>query len=121
MDEVQLTLECNVLATKKQHIEQLEFNNKGGAGQNAEHPHDKCPLLATLTDNKQTELSSQSLKSENIYLQKTVAHESRNSSKNMPRFSSNDMVHNHYLEEARKKTQEKGRNSEPSVMPSTRS
>ncbi|GJR97766.1 hypothetical protein Tco_0269940 [Tanacetum coccineum] len=30
--------------------------------------------------------------------------ESRNSSKNMSRFSSNDMVHNHYLEEARKKT-----------------
>ncbi|GJS94541.1 hypothetical protein Tco_0801509 [Tanacetum coccineum] len=33
--------------------------------------------------------------------------ESRNSSKNMPRFSSNDMVHNHYLDEARKKTQKK--------------
>ncbi|GJZ94653.1 hypothetical protein Tco_0666856 [Tanacetum coccineum] len=47
--------------------------------------------------------------------------ESRNSSKNMPRFSSNDMVHNHYLDEARKKTQEKGRNSEPSVMPSAKS
>ncbi|GJU76739.1 hypothetical protein Tco_1273809 [Tanacetum coccineum] len=47
--------------------------------------------------------------------------ESRNSSKNMPRFSSNDMVHNHYLEEAKKKTQERGRNSRPSVMPSTKS
>ncbi|GJS74116.1 hypothetical protein Tco_0706957 [Tanacetum coccineum] len=47
--------------------------------------------------------------------------ESRNSAKNMPRFSSNNMVHNHYLEEARKKTQEKGRNSESSVMPSARS
>ncbi|GJV81510.1 hypothetical protein Tco_1517380 [Tanacetum coccineum] len=35
----------------------------------------------------------------------------------MPRFSSNDMVHNHYIDEARKKTQEKGRNSEPSMMP----
>ncbi|GJS60106.1 hypothetical protein Tco_0654890 [Tanacetum coccineum] len=45
---------------------------------------------------------------------------SRNSS-NMPRFSSNDMVHNHYLEEAKKKTQESGRNSKPSVMPSARS
>nr|GEU39510.1 reverse transcriptase [Tanacetum cinerariifolium] len=30
--------------------------------------------------------------------------DSRNISKNMPRFSSNDMVHNHYLDEARKKT-----------------
>ncbi|GKA24112.1 hypothetical protein Tco_0710145 [Tanacetum coccineum] len=47
--------------------------------------------------------------------------EFRNSSKNMPRFSSNDMVHNHYLEEARKKTQESGRNLRPSVMPSARS
>ncbi|GKE24997.1 hypothetical protein Tco_1436509 [Tanacetum coccineum] len=47
--------------------------------------------------------------------------ESRNSSKNMPRFSSNDMVHNYYLDEARKMTQEKGRNSRPSVMPSARS
>ncbi|GJU42373.1 hypothetical protein Tco_1195330 [Tanacetum coccineum] len=39
----------------------------------------------------------------------------------MPRFSSNDMVHNHYLEEARKKTHESSRNSRPSVMPSARS
>ncbi|GKB77698.1 hypothetical protein Tco_0944593 [Tanacetum coccineum] len=46
--------------------------------------------------------------------------ESRNSSKNMPRFSSNDMVHNHYLDEARKKTQETDRNSRTSVMPSAR-
>ncbi|GKB82230.1 hypothetical protein Tco_0949125 [Tanacetum coccineum] len=46
--------------------------------------------------------------------------ESRNSSKNMPRFSSNDMVHNYYLDEARKKTQEIDRNSKTSVMPSTR-
>nr|GFB52155.1 hypothetical protein [Tanacetum cinerariifolium] len=44
---------------------------------------------------------------------------SRNSSKNMPRFSSNDMVHNHYLDEAKKKTQERDRNSKPSVMTPT--
>ncbi|GJS98694.1 hypothetical protein Tco_0819864 [Tanacetum coccineum] len=37
------------------------------------------------------------------------------------RYSSNDMVYNHYLEEAKKKTQESGRNSRPSVMPSARS
>ncbi|GKA36417.1 hypothetical protein Tco_0722908 [Tanacetum coccineum] len=43
--------------------------------------------------------------------------ESRNSSKNMSRFSSNDMVYNHYLEEAKKKTHKIGRNSRPSVMP----
>ncbi|GJX92418.1 hypothetical protein Tco_0345744 [Tanacetum coccineum] len=46
--------------------------------------------------------------------------ESRNSSKNMPRFSSNDMVHNHYLDEARKKTQERDKNSKTSVMHSAR-
>nr|GFA17093.1 hypothetical protein [Tanacetum cinerariifolium] len=36
---------------------------------------------------------------------------SRISSKNMPRFSSNDMVYNHYLEEAKQKTQERKVNS----------
>nr|GEU58110.1 hypothetical protein [Tanacetum cinerariifolium] len=36
------------------------------------------------------------------------------------RYSSNDMVHNQYLKEAKKKTQESGRNSRPSVMPSAR-
>ncbi|GJU53296.1 hypothetical protein Tco_1227010 [Tanacetum coccineum] len=46
--------------------------------------------------------------------------ESRNSSKNMPRFSSNDMVHNHYLNKARKKTQERDKNSKTNVMPSAR-
>nr|GEU64639.1 hypothetical protein [Tanacetum cinerariifolium] len=42
------------------------------------------------------------------------------SSKNMPRFSSNDMVNNHYLDEARKKTQERDKNSKTSVMTSAR-
>ncbi|GKC24468.1 hypothetical protein Tco_1026618 [Tanacetum coccineum] len=46
--------------------------------------------------------------------------ESRNSSKNMPRFSSNDMVHNYYLDEAREKTHERDRNSKTIVMPSAR-
>ncbi|GJT66586.1 hypothetical protein Tco_1018066 [Tanacetum coccineum] len=35
-------------------------------------------------------------------------------------FSLNDMVHNHYLDEAKKKTQERDRNSKTSVMPSAR-
>ncbi|GJW82922.1 hypothetical protein Tco_0156067 [Tanacetum coccineum] len=37
------------------------------------------------------------------------------------RYSSNNMVHNHYLEEAKKKTQESSTNSDSSVMPSARS
>nr|GFB52067.1 hypothetical protein [Tanacetum cinerariifolium] len=47
--------------------------------------------------------------------------ESRNSSKIMPTFSSNDMVHNQYREEAKKKTQEYDKNSRPSVVPSAKS
>ncbi|GJW69859.1 hypothetical protein Tco_0126776 [Tanacetum coccineum] len=35
-------------------------------------------------------------------------------------YGSNDMAHNHYLKEAKKKTQERNRNSKPSVMPSVR-
>ncbi|GJX19497.1 retrovirus-related pol polyprotein from transposon TNT 1-94 [Tanacetum coccineum] len=42
---------------------------------------------------------------------------SRNSKKES--YGSNDMAHNHYLEEARKKTQERNRNSKPSVMHTT--
>ncbi|GJY17993.1 hypothetical protein Tco_0389484 [Tanacetum coccineum] len=45
---------------------------------------------------------------------------SRNSSKNMPRFSSNDMVHNHYLDVAKKKIQERDKNSTTSVTTSAR-
>ncbi|GKB60016.1 hypothetical protein Tco_0916202 [Tanacetum coccineum] len=45
---------------------------------------------------------------------------SRNSSKNMPRFSSNDMVHNHHLDVAKKKIQERDRNSTTSVTTSAR-
>ncbi|GJS55196.1 hypothetical protein Tco_0628558 [Tanacetum coccineum] len=40
---------------------------------------------------------------------------------NSSKYSSNDMVHNHYLEEAKKKTQKSGRNSRPSVMPPAKS
>nr|GEV61652.1 hypothetical protein [Tanacetum cinerariifolium] len=45
---------------------------------------------------------------------------SRISLKNMPRFTSNDMVHNHYLKKAKKRTQEQSRNLEPSLIPSAR-
>ncbi|GJX32817.1 hypothetical protein Tco_0242672 [Tanacetum coccineum] len=51
---------------------------------------------------------------------KIASSESRNSSKNMPRFSSNDMVHNHYLDVAKKKIQERDRNSTTSVTTSAR-
>nr|GEU78439.1 hypothetical protein [Tanacetum cinerariifolium] len=47
--------------------------------------------------------------------------DSRISSKNMSRFRSNDMVHNRYLEKAKKRTQKRSRNSEPSSLHSARS
>ncbi|GJX08732.1 hypothetical protein Tco_0196664 [Tanacetum coccineum] len=73
MAEVQMTAEIHVFATGKQHTEQPEFNNEGEVDQNAEQCHDTRPLPAKLTDNQITELSNQSLKSENICLKKTVA------------------------------------------------
>ncbi|GJY94583.1 hypothetical protein Tco_0510944 [Tanacetum coccineum] len=73
MAEVQTTAEINVFATGQQHIELPEFNNEGEVDQNAKQCHDTCPLPAKLTDNQITDLSNQSLESENIYLKKTVA------------------------------------------------
>ncbi|GJR64686.1 hypothetical protein Tco_0010751 [Tanacetum coccineum] len=73
MAEVQTTAEINVFAIGQQHTEQPEFNNEGEVDQNAEQCHDTCPLPAKLTDNQTTELSNQSLESENIHLKKTVA------------------------------------------------
>ncbi|GJW30332.1 hypothetical protein Tco_0047207 [Tanacetum coccineum] len=51
---------------RQQNTEQPEFNNEGKVDQNAEQCHDICPLPAKLTDDKTTELSNQSLESENI-------------------------------------------------------
>ncbi|GJV41938.1 hypothetical protein Tco_1420378 [Tanacetum coccineum] len=70
---VQTTAEINIFATGQQHTEQPKFNNEGQVDQNAEQCHDTCPLPAKLTDNQTTELSNQSLESENIHLKKTVA------------------------------------------------
>ncbi|GJR81756.1 hypothetical protein Tco_0152541 [Tanacetum coccineum] len=73
MAKVQTTTEINVFAIGQQHTKQPEFNNEGEVDQNAEQCHDTCPLPAKLTDNQTTELSNQSLESENICLKKTVA------------------------------------------------
>ncbi|GJS55453.1 retrovirus-related pol polyprotein from transposon TNT 1-94 [Tanacetum coccineum] len=73
MAEVQTTAEINIFATGQQHTEQPEFINEGEADQNAEQCHDICPLPATLTDDRTTELSNQLLESENVCLKTTVA------------------------------------------------
>ncbi|GKA37222.1 hypothetical protein Tco_0723787 [Tanacetum coccineum] len=73
MAEVQLIADHNVFAIGQQHTEQPEFNNEGEDDQNAEQCHDTCPLRAKLNDNQTTELSNQSVKSENICLKNTIA------------------------------------------------
>nr|GEZ07188.1 hypothetical protein [Tanacetum cinerariifolium] len=110
MAEVQTTAEINVFAIGQQHTEQPEFNNEGEVVQNAEECHDTCPLPAI-------EREAASAKPHHMI----ASSNSRISSKNMIRFSSNDMVDNHYLEEAKKRTQKRSRNSKPSLMPSARS
>nr|GEZ04372.1 hypothetical protein [Tanacetum cinerariifolium] len=143
MAEVQMTAEINVFAIGQQHTQQPEFNKEGEG--NRCHNHIETNQLS---DNRHR-LSLNDLEFQSLgmtpklmcmskpvtthYLPKereaasTKPHHmiayrnSRISLKNIPRFSLNDMVHNHYLEEAKKRTQECSRNSEPSLITSARS
>ncbi|GKB48104.1 hypothetical protein Tco_0898857 [Tanacetum coccineum] len=117
MAEVQLTAEINILATGQQHTKQPEFNNEGKPrfASQVDVNNDLSKPVTTHYLPKEREFAV--VKPHHVI----ASSKSRNSSKNMPRFSSNDMVYNHYLDEAKKKTQERGRNSIPSVMPSARS
>nr|GEV38828.1 reverse transcriptase domain-containing protein [Tanacetum cinerariifolium] len=99
MAEVQTTPKIDVFTIGQQHTEQPEFNNE----------------VTTHYLSKEREVAS----AKPYHM--IASSNSRISSKNMTRFSSSDMVHNHYLEEAKKKTQERSRNSEPSLMPFARS
>ncbi|GJX22576.1 hypothetical protein Tco_0227021 [Tanacetum coccineum] len=137
MGEVQTTAKINVLATGQQHTEQPDFNKKDGRLTVVRQPtafKSELPRISKPQFASQVDVNNDLSKPVSIYyLPKEresaivnlhhviTSSESRNSSKNMPRFSSNDMVHNHYLEEAKKKTQERGRNSRPSVMSSAKS
>ncbi|GJT08473.1 hypothetical protein Tco_0842935 [Tanacetum coccineum] len=136
-------LDASLVGTERQqHTQQPEFNNKGEEKifAIAALRNELRKLKGTSVDTKFAKSSIlgkpvfQSLRNQSVVRQPTVSRsavvkphhviassKSRNSSKNMSRFSSNDMVHNHYQEETRKKTQESGRNSRPSVMPSSRS
>ncbi|GJY55375.1 hypothetical protein Tco_0454490 [Tanacetum coccineum] len=115
MAEVHTTAGIIVFATGQQHTEQPKFNNEGVFASQVDVNNDLSKPVTTHYFTKEKE--SAVVKPHHVI----ASSESKNSSKNMPRFSSNDMVPNHYLDEARKKTQEKGRNSRPSVMPSARS
>ncbi|GKB94395.1 hypothetical protein Tco_0980532 [Tanacetum coccineum] len=115
MAEVQLIADHNVFVTGQQHTEQPKFNNEGEFASQIDVNNDLSKPITTYYLPKERE--STSAKPHYVI----ASSESRNSSKNMPRFSSNDMIHNHYLDEAKKKTQESGRNSRPSVMLSAKS
>ncbi|GKA09796.1 hypothetical protein Tco_0689229 [Tanacetum coccineum] len=109
-------------AIEQQHAEQPEFNNKGEVDQNAEQCHDTFDVNNDLSKPVTTHYLTKERESAVVKPHHVIASsESRNSSKNMPRFSLNGMVHNYYLDEAKKKTQERGRNSRPNAMPSARS
>ncbi|GJW02265.1 hypothetical protein Tco_1561121 [Tanacetum coccineum] len=129
MAEVQLTAECNIFGIGQQHTEQPGIINEGRVDQ-SKTIEQKTSLLANNADLKaqiqKKVFTIAALKNDIRKLKGVTQHylpkrreyvfvkpdhmiassESRNSSKNMPRFSSNDMVHNHYLDEARKKIQE---------------
>nr|GEV48590.1 hypothetical protein [Tanacetum cinerariifolium] len=133
MAEVQTTAKINIFAIGQQHAKQPEFNNEGEVDQNAEQCHDTWKPMLQSHRNQSVVRQPIAFKSERPRISKpreatsTKPHHmiassnSRNSSENMPRFSSNDMVHNHYLKEAKKKTQERCRNSKSSLIPPARS
>nr|GEV61010.1 ribonuclease H-like domain-containing protein [Tanacetum cinerariifolium] len=107
MVEIHMTAEVNIFATGQQYTKQPKFNNEGEVDLNTKQ---------FTTHYFPKERESVVVKPHHVI----ASSKSKNSSKNMPRFSSNDMVHNHYLEEAKKKTQGSGRNSRPNVIPSSK-
>nr|GEX64890.1 hypothetical protein [Tanacetum cinerariifolium] len=143
MAEVQLTAECNIFATRQQHTTQPKIITEGKSVlqslQNqsvvrqlnafkSKRPQMSKPHFASQVDvnhNLSRPVTQHYLpkRSESAFLKPNhmiASSSSRNSSKNLSRFSSNDMVHNHYLDEAKKKIQERDRNSKTSMMPSAR-
>ncbi|GJR13159.1 hypothetical protein Tco_0795811 [Tanacetum coccineum] len=149
MAEVQLIADHNVFATGQHHTEQPEFNNEGEVDQNTEQCHDTWKPVLQPHRNQSVVRQPTAFKSEQPRILKPRFASQVDVNNDLPkpftthylpkgkesacakphhmitpsssRYSSNDMVHNHYLEEAKKKTQESDRNSRPSVMPSARS
>nr|GEW40126.1 hypothetical protein [Tanacetum cinerariifolium] len=130
MAEVQLIADHNVFATGQQHTKQLEFNNEGEVDQNAEQCHEtqpnafkfeqpkiskpRCAFQIDVNNDLSKPVTTHYLPKKREYVAAKPHHviassNSRNSSKNMPRFNSNDMVHNHYLDEAKNKTHDIGK------------
>ncbi|GKB90685.1 hypothetical protein Tco_0962957 [Tanacetum coccineum] len=91
-----------------QHTKPPEFINEGRVDQYTEQCQVKSHMLDSSPDSQITEYLKQSLESENILLKKAVAQFQKDFSR----------MEAHY--EARKKKQERDRNSKTSVMPSAR-
>ncbi|GJY30998.1 hypothetical protein Tco_0414493 [Tanacetum coccineum] len=72
LNEVQSTDAYNVFANCRQRVEQPKFINERKVDQDAEQCLDKCPLFASLIENKPTESLNQTLESENDYLFETI-------------------------------------------------
>nr|GEY38730.1 Gag-Pol polyprotein [Tanacetum cinerariifolium] len=144
MAEVQTTAEIDVFAIGQQHTNQPEFNNVGEklmsqplrnqsvVRQPTAFKYERPRFSKPRYDSQVDEHNDLSKPVNTHYLPKEREAASAKphhmiafsntmiSSKNITRFSSNDIVHNHYLEEAKKRTQERSRNIEPSLIPSTR-
>nr|GFB03237.1 hypothetical protein [Tanacetum cinerariifolium] len=65
MVEVQLTAECNIIATRQHHTKQPEIIPKVKVDQYTEQCQVKSPMFDSSFDNKTSEFSNQSLESKN--------------------------------------------------------
>nr|GEZ24056.1 hypothetical protein [Tanacetum cinerariifolium] len=109
-------LDASSVNTESSRTESKEQDTSSRSGNDA---HDDVAYIRPVYDEEPMAKEREAASAKPHHM--IASSNSRISSKNMPRFSSNDMVHNHYLEEAKKKTQERSKNSEPSLLPSARS
>nr|GEW15474.1 hypothetical protein [Tanacetum cinerariifolium] len=129
MAEVQLYAEHNILANEQQHSEQsesvydtylLEKVDRNTTSESTDMSHRGGEIDQNADVKKFTPYylpkvrESAPAKPHHV----NAPSSSRNSKKES--YSSNDMAHNYYLEEAKKKTQDKNRNLKPREMPSAK-
>ncbi|GKC27576.1 hypothetical protein Tco_1034870 [Tanacetum coccineum] len=111
MAEVQLTAEHNILANEQQYYEQSESIYDT-------HLLEKVDRNTTPNSTITPHYFPKVRESAFVKPHHVIASgSSRNSSKES--YGSNDMTHNYYLEEAKKKTQDENMNLKPSVMHTT--
>nr|GEZ13304.1 hypothetical protein [Tanacetum cinerariifolium] len=125
--EVQLSAKHNILANEQQHSEQSEFIyntyllenvNRNITYESTDMSHTRRELDQNVDAEKFTPHYFPKVR-ESVFAKPhhVIA---PGSSKNISKesYGSNNMAHNYYLEEAKKKTQDKNRNLKPREMPS---